>query len=410
MSGADPSTTPERAPAMSGQHGLPPGHSCWLVRMSCRRCWDWITGVPRCDGCPACSRSEKLRSVSQPSRRRGEPKTRSRGCARSAPLTGPRRSSCSRVLLSVRSLPHAAGRSSPPTLAAPSPESAPRPNCADDEQTRARQGRREQSPSTGRRRSTHRRCSIERGGAHPSRQDLRLHAARACDCSCPEMTSWPSLLLSRTTRSPSMRHRKTCGRGWYRWGGAAPAGTPPDGLTDSCFRRTVPSATDVIAELQDLNVGDFVPDGRARNEDGVHRRGARPEPRARPALDEPPPRDLARRQTRGPRLVVDVRSDPNRQWESNPLPVPLAMDHLAMVVHARRMGGHRPRGLRDVARPPSRCQGKSRATRTVACGRRYARVIRNVVTCPAPDQRPARHRNAGVWLRGLGERRGARFR
>ena len=61
------------------------------------------TGVPRCDGCLACSRSEKLRSVSRPSRRRAEPRTRSRGCACSAPLTGPRRSSCSRVLLSVRS-------------------------------------------------------------------------------------------------------------------------------------------------------------------------------------------------------------------------------------------------------------------------------------------------------------------
>ena len=52
--------------------------------------------------------------------------------------------------------------------------------------------------------------------------------------------------------------------GWAR----LPAGTRPDGLTGSCFPRMLPAPTVVIAELQALNVGDFVPDGVPQTKTG----------------------------------------------------------------------------------------------------------------------------------------------
>jgi hypothetical protein len=78
VSGADPSTTPEQAPDMSGPHGLPPGHSCWLVRSSCRRCWDWMTGVPRCASRGCCGIQPGRGSASRWMRRDGDRRAGSR--------------------------------------------------------------------------------------------------------------------------------------------------------------------------------------------------------------------------------------------------------------------------------------------------------------------------------------------
>ena len=61
--------------------------------------------------------------------------------------------------------------------------------------------------------------------------------------------------------SLSIPPQRTYGRGWSRWGGIGPAGTPRSGSTRILFPANGPSADHIIAGLQDLRPGDAIPDG-----------------------------------------------------------------------------------------------------------------------------------------------------
>ena len=70
--------------------------------------------------------------------------------------------------------------------------------------------------------------------APPTRSGSRRWSAMNC---------YPTPGPGRPTRSRSRRRRRKCGRGWCRWVGDGPAGTPTAGSTGCCSRPTTPAPT-----------------------------------------------------------------------------------------------------------------------------------------------------------------------
>ena len=126
---------PERAPAKSGQHRLATGALMLARPLVLPKMLGLDNGGPALRWLPRLLAYREIAVGVAAVAASSRTENRSRGCACSARLTGPRRSSCSGVLSIVRSPYTWAGRSSPPTLAASSPDSALRPNWADDERT-----------------------------------------------------------------------------------------------------------------------------------------------------------------------------------------------------------------------------------------------------------------------------------
>ena len=187
--------------------------------------------------------------------------------------------------------------------------------------------------------------------------DPKVVTNHAITIDAPPSAVWPWLVQMGWGRG-----------GWYtaRW------------VDRLLFPANGPSADRIMPELQDIEVGTFIPDGAPATECGLFVEEIERE-RAL-VLHSNSHLPMRWRAARNTRLVVGLRPHAARWRAPHPLPLPVEMDNAPVVVDRRGLARDRSRRLRDVEGHASRGQDTCRAGFAWTSGRgvRGARLARRM--------------------------------